>query len=162
MHSGWCTAAIQQHMPNGYGAPAMNGGGAPPGMHPSRVPQAPPGYNYAAYGAPPPSAGPPAGFMAPLPTGFPPQPNGAMPTMPPNRGYNQSPLQAPPTAAGLPARPPPSIGGYGGPSLPPGMQAPFPGGAQPPQGFAPSGPPPGFRPPGNVNGYPPPAQQQQR
>jgi len=69
------------------------------------------------------------------------------------------PLPAPPS--GLPARPPPSQAGYGGPQgfLPPGFNAPpqqgFPSqGAPPPPGF---GPPPGQGPP---PGMPPGFQQQ--
>ena len=64
------------------------------------------------------------------------------------------PLPAPPS--GLPARPPPSQAGYGGPQgfLPPGYNPPqqqsFPSPAAPPPGF---GPPPGFAPP---SGAPPP------
>ncbi|KAL4989054.1 hypothetical protein BDW68DRAFT_186780 [Aspergillus falconensis] len=60
---------------------------------------------------------------------------------------------------GLPARPPPSQAGYGGPQafLPPGFsnpgqQAPFPPQAAPPPGFA----PPGFGPPPGSSGPPPP------
>jgi splicing factor 3B subunit 4 len=59
------------------------------------------------------------------------------------------PLPAPPS--GLPARPPPSQAGYGGPQgfLPPGFSP------QQPQGFPPSsaGPPPGF---GQPSGFGPP------
>ncbi|KAL8952894.1 MAG: hypothetical protein Q9222_001220 [Ikaeria aurantiellina] len=66
------------------------------------------------------------------------------------------PLPAPPS--GLPARPPPSQAGYGGPQgfLPPGFGAPPP--PQPPQGFPPHAPAPapGFGPPpGFANGPPP-------
>lgn len=52
---------------------------------------------------------------------------------------------------GLPARPPPSQVGYGGPQafVPPGYN----GAPQPPPGFA---PPPGFGPPGGAGGAPPP------
>lgn len=66
------------------------------------------------------------------------------------------PLPAPPS--GLPARPPPSQAGYGGPQgfLPPGFNAPPqqafpPPNAAPPPGF---GPPPGFA-PGPPPGLPP-------
>ena len=78
-------------------------------------------------------------------TGFPPP----RPSVPPQ------PLPAAP--AGLPARPPPSQAGYGGPPqgfMPPGFNAP-----PPPQGFAPppgGGPPPGFAPPPGFG--PPPGQ----
>ena len=132
--------------------------GAPPAFAPNgsagRTPQPPPSYNYGAYQPPPPAAGgygmPPQGLPQGLPT--------------PPRGYNQSPLQAPPSGAGLPARPPPSVGGYGGPMNAPGMQAGYQGGPPPP------GMPPGmqgYRPPqGPPNGFPPqqqpPPQQQQR
>lgn len=70
------------------------------------------------------------------------------------------PLPAPPS--GLPARPPPSQAGYGGPQgfMPPGFnpsqQQNFPPpGAPPPPGFAPPGfgPPPGGAPPGMALGY---------
>ena len=62
------------------------------------------------------------------------------------------PLPAPPS--GLPARPPPSQAGYGGPQgfLPPGFTPPQPQ-AFPPSG---SGPPPGFGPPSGFS--PPPGQ----
>ena len=55
------------------------------------------------------------------------------------------PLPAPPS--GLPARPPPSQAGYGGPQgfMPPGFPAPPPPGFAPPPG-APPGLPPGFQP----------------
>ncbi|PWY64301.1 RNA-binding domain-containing protein [Aspergillus heteromorphus CBS 117.55] len=67
-----------------------------------------------------------------------------------------TPLVNPPP--GLPARPPPSQAGYGGPQtfLPPGFngagqQPPFPSQAAPPPGFA----PPGFGPPTGAGGPPP-------
>jgi len=146
--------AAMSGAPNGYGALPPGGANGTPLAAP-RAPQPPPSYNYAPYGAPP-----PAGYMPP-PMGMP--VNGAPPpagAMPPNRGYNQSPLAAPPTAAGLPARPPPSMAGYGGPAGPPGMQGGYPG--APPPGFASTGPPQGFRPPGGANGYPPPPPGQQQ
>ncbi|KAF2142875.1 uncharacterized protein K452DRAFT_326110 [Aplosporella prunicola CBS 121167] len=75
----------------------------------------------------------------------------------------------PPPPSGLPARPPPSQAGYGGPMgfTPPGFSAPPPGGAfppvpAPPAGFAPPPgfPPPGFAPPGAAPpGFPPGFQQ---
>ena len=79
------------------------------------------------------------------------------------------PLPAPPS--GLPARPPPSQAGYGGPQgfLPPGFNQPqqpgFPPQGVPPQGVAPPGmgaPPPAFGPPGfgPPPGLPPGFQQQ--
>lgn len=145
----------------GFAAAPANGGA---GLG-ARTPQPPPSYNYAPYGQGPPGGGGGGGYsaMAP-PPGAPPQFNGAPPGGMPNRAYNQSPLQAPPTAAGLPARPPPSMAGYGGPAAAAGMQQNFagppPGFAPPgapPAGFAPppgvGGPPPGFRPPGVPNGY---------
>ncbi|KAF2841721.1 RNA-binding domain-containing protein [Patellaria atrata CBS 101060] len=67
----------------------------------------------------------------------------------------------PPPPSGLPARPPPSQAGYGGPAtfLPQGFNAPPPGGLpQPPPGFAP--PPPGFFPPQGAPPGPPPGFQQ--
>ncbi|KAG9714751.1 hypothetical protein KCU73_g16125, partial [Aureobasidium melanogenum] len=48
-----------------------------------------------------------------------------------------------PAAAGVPARPPPSVGGYNGPQG--GYNGPQ--GFAPPPGFAPNGAPPGFAPP---------------
>ena len=127
---------------NGAGMPAMpypNGGGM-------RTPRPPPSYNYGAYNpnpynamAPPMGMGPPGGM---------PYANG--------RPYVQSPMQAPPPAAGLPARPPPSTAGYGGPpqGFVPGM---------PPQAFPPGMPPGmspgGYRPPQAPNGFPPPQWQ---
>ncbi|KAI7562673.1 hypothetical protein KC319_g21682 [Hortaea werneckii] len=77
---------------------------------------------------------------------------------------NHSPLQIPPQGAGLPARPPPSMAGYGGPPNAPGMgqqqqqqqqQHQGPPGAPPPGAGPPpmmGQPPPGFRPPGVPNG----------
>ena len=110
----------------------------------------------------------PAAMMEGIDTGRPPFMNGR-PAMPngnfqehmgqPQRPVPPSqPLPAPP--AGLPARPPPSQGGYGGPQgfAPPGFnQAPLqqnypPPGAPPPLAFA---PPPGFAPPGGPPGMPP-------
>ena len=133
---------------NGTGVPYTNGAPA------VRTPQPPPNY---AYGAPP----PPVQNYAPQNyAAMPPPPQGFAPPMPQNpvRNYSQSPLQAPPSAAGLPARPPPSMAGYGGPVNAPGMQAGFPQGPPPglPQGLPP--PPAGFRPPGPPNGFLPPPQ----
>lgn len=70
------------------------------------------------------------------------------PSLPPQ---SRTPLAPPPAAAGVPARPPPSVGGYNGPQgfAPPGF-APPPGGMPP--GF---GPPPGFAPPPGMPGMPP-------
>jgi splicing factor 3B subunit 4 len=156
-------------MPNSTpSAPAaMNGAPYAANGAPSvRTPQPPPSYNYGAYQPPP---GPPVqayNAMPPPPQGLPQAP------LPPNpsRNYNQSPLQAPPSGAGLPARPPPSMAGYGGPpGNAPGMQPSYPGG--PPQpGMAPPGmppglppgPPAGFRPPGPPNGFPPPPNPHQQ
>lgn len=90
--------------------------------------------------APPPGFAPPAGF-------------GGQP--PPMRAQMMaSPLPPPPS--GLPARPPPSLAGYGGPQgfAPPGY------GAPPQAGFGPQGAPPGMLggpPPGNFPpGFAPP------
>ncbi|CAK4019344.1 Splicing factor 3B subunit 4 [Lecanosticta acicola] len=130
-------------LPNGTpSGPAMPNGmnGYPPQVpngFPARPPQAPPAY--AGYGAPAPAWGaappPPTGFgHLPTPTNTGTIPNGGAP-LPPSRQFNQSPLQAPPTNAGLPARPPPSVGGYGGPPNAPGMQTNFQGHAQPQAGY---------------------------
>ncbi|KXS96743.1 hypothetical protein AC578_9018 [Pseudocercospora eumusae] len=141
------------------------GVGVPNGMPPRPTPQPPPAYaGYGGYGAPP----TPTGFgQLHTPTMAGTVPNGSyqhqhpppQPPPPPSRQYNQSPLQAPPSNAGLPARPPPSHGGYGGPHNLPGMQQPFQGQGGPPPppagfpGAPPSGLPPmpnmpqGFRPP---------------
>ncbi|TKA78602.1 hypothetical protein B0A55_03881 [Friedmanniomyces simplex] len=149
-----------QSMGMGMGMP--NGGGAPP----VRAPQPPPSYNFpqAGYGGPPGGGG--GGYNAPPGGGFngppqqqqqqnyhapqyPPHQNGHG-GAPPSRSFsshnqNQSPLPPPPSAAGLPARPPPSMAGYGGPMAAPGLQQPgFPPGSGAPPGFA---PPQGFRPP---------------
>ena len=148
-------------MPNSAPAApaAMNGAGYAPNGSQSRTPQPPPSYNYGAY-APPPGPAPAVqsyNSMPPPPQGLPqtPLPPNSLPPNP-GRQYNQSPLQAPPTAAGLPARPPPSNAGYGGPMNAPGMHG------------APSGPPPGLppgmppgmgaagMPPRPPNGFPPP------
>ena len=89
----------------------------------------------------------------PFMNGRPPMPNGNYQTAPqgqvPRPMPPPQPLPAPPS--GLPARPPPSQAGYGGPQgfMPPGFNPPAsqgfaqPGSAPPP-GF---GPPPGFDPP---------------
>jgi splicing factor 3B subunit 4 len=88
---------------------------------------------------------PPSGF------GLPPHPPpAAFQSVPPPPHQQQQQQQQrppsttplPPPPSGLPARPPPSQAGYGGPAgfLPPGFTAPA-----PPPGFAP--PPPGFGPP---------------
>lgn len=87
---------------------------------------------------------PPSGF------GLPPHPPpAAFQSVPPPPHQQQQQQQRPPSTtplppppSGLPARPPPSQAGYGGPAgfLPPGFTAPA-----PPPGFAP--PPPGFGPP---------------
>ncbi|KAK4548450.1 hypothetical protein LTR36_009360 [Oleoguttula mirabilis] len=180
-HAPSAPAAMGMGMGGGNGYSAPNGGGPPQQQQQQqqqqRAPQPPPTYNYAPYGqAPPPSPGGYHTGMAPPPPGGPPQANangnGPAAGNMPNRAYNQHPLQAPPTAAGLPARPPPSMAGYGGPMNGPGMQqqAGFhaqgpPPGSGPPPGFAPPPmpagvPPAGFRPPppGGVNG----GYQQQR
>ena len=151
---------------NGFpvGGPVGGANGTPT----SRTPQPPPGYNYGAYN--PPSAGGGYNSMPPPPSGFPPPsgPPQGPPGGPPSSNrqqYSQSPLQAPPSAAGLPARPPPSMAGYGGPVNAPGMQQGFPPGGGPPPNMPPPGMPPGmppggFRPPGPPGGFPPPQQQQ--
>lgn len=134
-------------MGGGGGGGGMQNGGMMTngGYSAARPPQPPPSYNYNPYQpAPPPGAGGYGGMSAPPPPGsYAPQSNGA------SRSYTQSPLQAPPSGAGLPARPPPSMAGYGGP--PAGFaQPPAPAGFGPPPGFAPppmGGPPAGFRPP---------------
>ena len=132
----------------------MNGyASAPNGMPPRPSPQPPP--NFAGYGG----YGPPGyNAMAP-PTSASPMANGTA-----NRQYNQSPLQMPPNGAGLPARPPPSMPGYGASGMPqnfPGPPPPsgFPPSSSPPPGMPPPGMPPGFRPPTSgapPNNFPPP------
>lgn len=149
---------------NGY-PPLMNGYGPPNGIPSRPTPQPPPTYAYQPYGAPP----TPTGYgQLPQPTNVGTITTGGPPPLPPvpRQQYNQSPLQAPPTNAGLPARPPASLAGYGGPVHAPGMQQNFQGQAQPPPGFpAPGLPapvvaaPPGFRPPPSL---PPGFQQGQR
>jgi splicing factor 3B subunit 4 len=123
---------VQAPYGNGYPpAGGYNNYGRPPPMQNPGPPQG--GYGgYPAY-APPPVAYQQQ-MPVPVAAGY---TNGA--AAPPVRHYNQTPLQAPPTAAGLPPRPPPSMGGYGGPQQPS-----FPG--------APGGPPPGL-PPGMPPGY---------
>jgi splicing factor 3B subunit 4 len=103
-------------------APGMNGGF-----------NAPPGFGN---GVPPPQS----------PYGQAPMPMHAQMGRP---GIINTPL--PPAPAGLPARPPPSLGGYGGP--PGGYQQQAPPGFAPP-GFAPNAPP-GFQQPPYGNGMPP-------
>ena len=101
-------------------------------------------------------------------TGRPSIPNGNHQGMPPPGQQRPppsvQPLPAPPS--GLPARPPPSQAGYGGPQgfLPPGFNVPPqqgfppqnqalpPGFGGPPPGFAP-GPPPGAPPSSQILGY---------
>ncbi|KAK4622030.1 Spliceosome-associated protein 49 [Fulvia fulva] len=145
---------------NGYPVGGPVGGLPPPNGMPPRpisTPQAPPsygGYGHQAYGAPP----TPTGFgNLPQPTMTGTIPNGA--ALPSRQQYNQSPLQAPPPAAGLPARPPPGNGGYGGPQAAPGMQAGFQGMHPPPMGFPPANlpPPPAGFPPQQFRQAPPPS-----
>lgn len=134
-------------MGNGFpGMPPQQAGGWPNGGA-VRTPQPPPGYNYGPYQPPPPSyppqqqsPGPYGGY------GMQPPPGGAYGAPPPSRQFSASPA-APPS--GLPARPPPSVAGYGGP---PGMGAPPPPGGA---GFAPPGAPPGMQ-QGGYNRQPPP------
>lgn len=105
-------------------------------------------------GVPPPAPGFPAAPVAPAAAaGAMPHPNRSVP--PP---VAPSSLVTPPP--GLPARPPPSQAGYGGPQafVPPGFagnsgqQPPFPPQTAPPPGFT----PPGFGPPAGAPGPPPP------
>lgn len=133
--------------------------GPPNGMGRGPTPQPPPAYGgYQGYT---PSPVPPHMPSAPPPYGMPPngmpQPPPSLPQQPPQglppRNYSsQSPLQAPPQAAGLPARPPPTNAGYGGPSNAPGMQQGYQGGP-PPSGL----PPPPMGLPGHPGLPPPPA-----
>ncbi len=91
------------------------------------------------------------GGVGPFLNGRPGVPNGSYPNAPPPQQQRppppSQPLPAPPS--GLPARPPPSQAGYGGPQgfLPPGFNPPqqqnFPPSGAP--GFAPPGMPPGFQ-----------------
>ncbi|SMQ53083.1 unnamed protein product [Zymoseptoria tritici ST99CH_3D1] len=140
---------------NGYGPPPGGANGMPLGRP---TPQPPPAYGgYAGY--PPPQATTPVGYgmgYPPPPVAAygglpPPSPMGGMPpasSRPPPQ-FNQAPLQP---APGLPARPPASNGGYGGPvqggappagfpaAPPPGLPAPPPGfPTRPPSGFPPGG-----------------------
>ena len=133
---------------------AVFGGGAPNG--PAAMVDMDPRQGGIPQGGPPP-------FM----NGRPAMPNGAYQNIPPQPqrpGPPSQPLPTPPT--GLPARPPPSQAGYGGPQgfLPPGFNPPqqqgFPPAGAPPPSF---GPPPGFgAPPGPAAppGLPPGFQQQ--
>ncbi|KAF2858174.1 RNA-binding domain-containing protein [Piedraia hortae CBS 480.64] len=112
--------------------PGQPGWGAPP-MQP---------YGFSPVGMPPPGMQPMIYGQAGMPQGMPP----AMPAKSggASRPFNVTPLTVPPTGAGLPARPPPSMAGYGGPAVAPGLPPhPVPHMAAPP---------PGFRP--GVNGYP--------
>jgi splicing factor 3B subunit 4 len=87
----------------------------------------------------------PVGYGMPAPGNY----NNVPPPHQQHRPVSNAPLPPPP--AGLPARPPQSNAGYGGPvNFAPGG---FPGGAPPPPGFA----PPGFGPPGapGAPGMPP-------
>ncbi|KAF2484659.1 hypothetical protein BDY17DRAFT_296093 [Neohortaea acidophila] len=135
----------------------MNGAYNDPNMNAMRTPQPPPAYNYSAYPPPAPNAGVMSPYSNMPPAAYPPPHQQQMP----GRQYAPSPLQAPPSGAGLPARPPPSMGGYNGPEYAPGMQQGFRG---PVNGAPPGMPPPppgGYqRPPGMPNGFPPPGQQQ--
>ena len=148
----------QQNMQGMFNPNTVPLGGA---VQPPQTPMAPAG----GYGN-----GMPPGFGNGMPPGFgaPPQqsPYGQMPTPMQSQmgrpGPQNTPL--PPAPAGLPARPPPSMVGYGGPPVgfpqqggypqqggPPGFQ-------QQPPGFGPPGQqgPPGFGPPaGSPVGMPP-------
>jgi splicing factor 3B subunit 4 len=111
--------------------------------------------------AAPPLNGDGRGIPSPInaPPGFAP-PVGFTNTPPPQQHQQQHPLRAPPPSAplppppsGLPARPPPSIAGYGGPAgfVPPGFNPPPgfpPQGAPPPMAGGGNAFPPGFGPPG--------------
>jgi splicing factor 3B subunit 4 len=122
----------------------------------------------AIFGALPPMGVPPPGMPPPMTVnGGPLMPNGTYSSLPPPQHQRpppppSAPLSAPPS--GLPARPPPSQAGYGGPQgfIPPGFTAPPQGFAPPPPGAMPPGfgPPPGF--PQQVGGPPgmPPGFQQ--
>ncbi len=109
--------------------------------------------------------GPPNG--AGMYGGRPGVPNGGYQSVPPPQQRPAPPPQAlPAPPSGLPARPPPSQAGYGGPQgfLPPGFNPP-PQPGFPPQGVPPPGmgaPPPAFAPPGfgPPPGLPPGFQQQ--
>ncbi|PIA92329.1 Splicing factor 3B subunit 4 [Cercospora beticola] len=136
---------------NGYPVGPPNGMGGRP------TPQPPPAYGgYPAYQPPPTPSNLPPPSPYGMPNGGMPQPPPSLPHQPPQglppRNYNQSPLQAPPSAAGLPARPPPSTAGYGGPPAAPGMHQGFQG-APPPAGLP--LPPMGL--PGHPGLPPPPA-----
>ncbi|KAM3417183.1 hypothetical protein BST61_g5443 [Cercospora zeina] len=156
MPSGTPSAPQNMAPPNMTGA---NGYpvGPPNGMGGRPTPQPPPAYGgYQPFNAPPTPANLPPPSPYGMPNGGMPQPPPSLPHQPPQglppRNYNQSPLQAPPSAAGLPARPPPSTAGYGGPQLAPGMQQGFQG-APPPAGL----PPPPMGLPGHPGLPPPPA-----
>jgi splicing factor 3B subunit 4 len=122
------------------------------------------------FGSVPPMGAPPAGMPPPMTVnGGPAAPNGTYNNVPPPQQQRpppppSAPLAAPPS--GLPARPPPSQAGYGGPQgfMPPGFNNSPQGFAPPPQGAMPPGfgPPPGFpqqaggppaMPPGFQQGY---------
>ena len=120
------------------------------------------------FGGVPPMGAPPAGMPPPMTVnGGPGMPNGTYNNVPPPQQHRpppppSAPLAAPPS--GLPARPPPSQAGYGGPQgfMPPGFNNAPQGFAPPPQVAIPTGfgPPPGF--PQQVGGPPamPPGFQQ--
>lgn len=93
--------------------------------------------------------GPPRGMPNGNYQNVPPPQQQARPPPPP-----MTPLAAPPS--GLPARPPPSQAGYGGPQsfMPPGFNNPPPG-FPPQQGTPGFGPPPGFGPQSQMPGVPP-------
>jgi splicing factor 3B subunit 4 len=115
----------------------------------------------------PPGLAPPPGFGAP--PGFPPHHAGGFPHHggpPPGPPQQHRPAPPPgghvlpPPPSGLPARPPPSVAGYGGPAgfnpgfaPPPG--GPPAGGMGPPPGMPPGFAPPGFAPPGQQPMMPP-------
>jgi splicing factor 3B subunit 4 len=124
---------------------------APPAVAPAPMPM----VMNAGRGIP---GGPPPGFAPPVGFGNPQQQH-----QPPMRAAPAAnPLPPPPS--GLPARPPPSVAGYGGPQgfVPPGYGGSPQGGFAPPQGGPPgmmAGPPggfpPGFSPPPGMPGGPP-------
>jgi splicing factor 3B subunit 4 len=132
--------------PGQMGGPV--GGGIPP-----QVPQTPMSGGGGGFGGPPgfgQGYGQPQGYGQSLVPGM--QQMGI-------RGPGPQNTPLPPAPAGLPARPPPSMVGYGGPPMgfaPQGYQQPPPGFGPPgqaPPGFGPSagspvGMPPGFQPPG--------------
>ena len=173
------TAATTPAIPPPVAPAAAAAGGVVPHFPPSISPVGIPPPGFAAGGVPPPRGPGVGGPPPPAPYNIPPHhqmsqsPHHHQPPPMPARQGGGGGFGLPPPPSGLPARPPPSHAGFGGPvsnfhpgAAPAGVSPVYPGtAAPPPPGFpgapgpngVPAGfaPPPGFAPPGGVPPPPP-------